>query len=138
VKYLLDTNVLSELRPRPSRHPGVLAWFATVNEDDLFTSVIVLGEIRRGIGKIRASDTAFAARLEAWLTALKADYADRALPIDGAVADVWGAFDRRRLPPEPDGLIAATALRHGMTLVTRNLDHVAGTGVATLNPWEWA
>jgi predicted nucleic acid-binding protein len=137
VKYLLDTNVFSELRPRPNGHPRVLSWLATVNEDDLFTSVIVLGEIRRGIEKIRASDTAFAARLEAWLTALKTDYADRALPIDGAVADIWGAFDRRRLPPEPDGLIAATALRHGMTLVTRNVDHVAGTGVATLNPWAW-
>jgi toxin FitB len=137
VKYLLDTNVFSELRPRPNRHPGVLAWLATVNEEDLFTSVIVLGEIRRGIEKIRASDAGFATRLEAWLTVLKTDYADRALPIDGAVAEVWGAFDRQRLPPEPDGLIAATALRHGMTLVTRNIDHVAGTGVVTLNPWAW-
>ena len=137
MKYLLDTNVFSELRPRPNRDPGVLSWFATVNEADLFTSVIVLGEIRRGIEKIRASDAAFAARLEAWLTTLKADYADRALPVDSAVADVWGAFARRQLPPEPDGLIAATALRHGMTLVTRNVDHVAGTGVATLKPWTW-
>jgi predicted nucleic acid-binding protein len=138
VRYLLDTSVLSELRPRPDRHPGVLAWFATVNEEDLFTSVLVLGEIRRGIEKIRASDAAYAARLETWLAVLKADYADRALPIDGAVADVWGAFDRRGLPPEPDGLIAATALRHGMTLITRNAGHVAGSGVATLNPWAWA
>jgi len=138
VTYLLDTNVLSELRPRANRHPGVLAWFMAVNEEDLFTSVLVLGEIRRGIERVRAYDAAFAARLEAWLTVLKADYADRALPIDRAVADVWGTFDRRQLPPEPDGLVAATALRHGMTLVTRNVEHVAGTGVATLNPWTWA
>jgi predicted nucleic acid-binding protein len=137
VKYLLDTNVFSELRPRPNRHPGVLAWLAAVSEEDLFTSVLVLGEIRRGIEKVRVSDAAFASRLEAWLVALKADYADRALPIDSAVADVWGTFDRRQLPPEPDGLIAATALRYGMILVTRNVDHVAGTGVATLNPWAW-
>ena len=137
MKYLLDTNVFSALRPRPNRHPRVLSWLATVNEEDLFTSVIVLGEIRRGIEKIHASNPAVAARLEAWLTTLKADYAERALPVDAAVADVWGAFDRRRVPPEPDGLIAATALRHGMTLVTRNVDHVAGTGVATLNPWGW-
>ena len=80
MKYLLDTDVFSELRPRPNRHRRVLSWLATVNEEDLFTSVIVLGEIRRGIEKIRASDPAFAARLEAWLTALKADFADRALP----------------------------------------------------------
>jgi len=114
----------------------VQVWLGSVDSADLFTSVIVVGEIRRGIEKIRPTDPVFASQLELWLRRLKADYQDRLLSITEEIAEFWGTICPNAPLPEPDGLIAATALHHGMTLVTRNVEHVQRSGVKVLNPWE--
>jgi toxin FitB len=107
-----------------------------VPSDDLFTSVIVIGEIRRGIEKIRPADPVFASRLELWLHALQSDYQGRLLSITEEIAEFWGTLCPNDPLPEPDGLKAATALYHGMTLVTRNVEHVQRSGVNLLDPWQ--
>jgi predicted nucleic acid-binding protein len=134
--FLLDTNVLSELRKKRRNEPKVQSWLGSVDSEDLFTSVIVVGEIRRGIEKIRPAGSVFASQLELWLRGLQVNYQDRILPITEEIAEFWGTICPNELLPEPDGLIAATALHHGMTLVTRNVEHVKRSGVKILNPWE--
>lgn len=99
-------------------------------------SVLTLGEIRSGIERIRRRDPAQARALEAWLTRLRRGYGDRTLPISPEVGDRWGRLNAVRPLPTVDSLIAATALEHGLTLVTRNVDDYAGTGVALFNPFE--
>jgi toxin FitB len=134
--FLLDTNVLSELRKKRKTDSKVQGWFGSVESEDLFTSVIVVGEIRRGIEKIRPTDSVFASRLELWLRRLQAEYQDRILSITEEIAEFWGTICPNDPLTEPDGLIAATALHHGMTLVTRNVEQVQRSGVKLLNPWE--
>jgi predicted nucleic acid-binding protein len=134
--FLLDTNVISELRKRRRNDSKVQVWLSSVPSDDLFTSVIVIGEIRRGIEKIRPADPVFASRLELWLHALQSDYQGRLLSITEEIAEFWGTLCPNDPLPEPDGLIAATALYHGMTLVTRNVEHVQRSGVNLLDPWQ--
>ena|ERR1700736_6647871 len=133
--FLLDTNVVAELRRKRRNERAVQTWLASVKSDDLFTSVIVIGEIGRGIEKIRPNDPAFASRLENWLRIFQTDYKDRILAITEQVAELWGTLCPKNPLPEPDGLIAATAMYHRMTLVTRNVQHVARSGVHCLNPW---
>jgi predicted nucleic acid-binding protein len=133
--FLLDTDVVAELRRKRRNEPAVQTWLASVKSDDLFTSVIVIGEIRRGIEKIRPNDLAFASRLESWLRIFQTDYKERILAITEQVAELWGTLCPNNPLPEPDGLIAATAMYHRMTLVTRNVQHVARSGVQCLNPW---
>jgi predicted nucleic acid-binding protein len=130
VSWLVDTNVLSELRKGERGNPGIHAWFV----EDLFTSVLVLGEIRRGIESVRRRDTPSALALEQWLTRIAADFGDRVLPIDARVADRWGTLNVPDPVPTVDGLLAATALVHDLVLVTRNTRDVAATGVALLDP----
>jgi toxin FitB len=135
VSFLLDTNVVSELlRKRPSAN--VLAWFESVSSSELFLSVITLGEIRKGIELKRASSEVDAGRLEAWFDALALRYRSRILKFDEEAADVWGRImaAHRTLPVE-DSQVAAIALHHRLTLVTRNVRHVARTGVAHLDPF---
>jgi toxin FitB len=129
---------LSGRRPlkRVPRWPKVQGWLDSVDSEDLFTSVIVVGEIRRRIEKIRPTDSVFASKLELWLRRLRLDYQDRILSITEEIAEFWGTICPNDPLPEPDGLIAATALHHGMTLVTRNVQHVQRSGVRLLNPWE--
>lgn len=134
--FLLDTNVVSELRKKRRNDPKVQAWLNSVSSNDLFTSVIVIGEIRRGIENVRPVDPAFASQLELWLRTLQSDYRDRLLSITEEIAEFWGSLCPNDPLPEPDGLIAATALHHGMTLVTRNVEHVRRSGVQLLNPWQ--
>ena len=134
--FLLDTNVVSELRKKRRNEPKVQRWLSSVYSEDLFTSVIVVGEIRRGIEKIRPTDPVFASQLELWLHKLQIDYKDRILSITEEIAEFWGTICPNDPLPEPDGLIAATALHHGITLVTRNVEHVRRSGVKLLNPWE--
>jgi hypothetical protein len=134
--YLLDTNVVSELRKRQRTHPNVQAWFQSAEEDELFVSVLVLGEVRSGIERIRPSDPAQARALERWLKGLEAGYADRVLPVTAAISDRWGRLSASDPPSAMDGLMAATALAHGLTLVTRNVQDVARTGVKLLNPFQ--
>ena len=134
--FLLDTNVISELiKPKPE--PAVVQWIAITDEDLLFISVLTVGEIRKGIASY--PHAARRAKLEAWLTGdLVVRFADRILPIDLAVAERWGRM--AALAGRPlrvvDGLLAATAQHHDLTLVTRNLADVEGTGVAVFNPWS--
>lgn len=131
---LLDTNVLSELRKGSRADAGVREWFEEVADEDLNLSVLVLGEIRRGVERARVNDPAKADVLENWLTGLEEEFSDRILDIDAAIADCWGRVTAAQPTSTTDGLLAATALTHDLTLVTRNIRHVAHTGVRTLNP----
>lgn len=134
MSWLVDTNVLSELRKGNRADKRIRAWFANTEEDDLYTSVLVLGEIRRGIESIRRRDTASAIALEQWLVRLATGFGDRILPVDVRVADRWGALNVPDPVPTIDGLLAATALVHDLVLVTRNVRDVAATGVQVLDP----
>ena len=133
--YLLDTNVVSEARKHQRADPNVLTWLESVADNDLFLSVLVLGEIRKGVEQARTHDPGKARALERWLKGLKQTYADRILPITAAVADKWGCLGAVRPVSTVDGLMAATALVHELTLVTRNVGHVADTGVKVIDPF---
>lgn len=133
--YLLDTCVISELR-KPACNPGVAAWISGIQPDEAFLSVLTLGEIRRGIELHRRKSPAAASGLERWLLGLETHYGDRVLPITPAVADAWGRLSPHRPLPVSDGLIAATALEHKLTVVTRNTSDFARSGVNTLNPFS--
>jgi hypothetical protein len=134
LSWLVDTNILSELRKGKRADAGVRSWFAQSREEELFTSVLVLGELRRGIESIRRRDEPSALALEQWLTRLMASFGDRVLPIDARVADVWGKLNVPNPLPTVDGLLAATALIHDLVLVTRNVRDVPGTGARLLDP----
>lgn len=135
MKYLLDTNVLSEVR-RPRGDVGVKRWISSVPARDLYLSVLTLGEVRRGIGLLRRRDSAQADIYEAWLVTVLRDYADRILPADAEVAEEWGWMN----VPDPisivDGLMAATAKVRNMTFVTRHTADVARTGARLLDPFD--
>ncbi len=137
--FLLDTNVISELiRPKPD--DNLLRWIEETDESILFLSVLTLGEIRKGIASLGSGRRR--GRLESWLQVdLRSRFQDRILPIGEAIADRWGAVSaiaaaKGKPVPVIDGLLAATALHHNLTLVTRNSSDVAGTGVPTLDPWQ--
>ncbi|KQV05749.1 MULTISPECIES: type II toxin-antitoxin system VapC family toxin [unclassified Kitasatospora] len=131
--YLLDTNVLSELRRR-NPDPAVLSWAAKAAP--LFTSALVIGEIRQGVESLRRRDAAQADRLAEWLSTVRHSYADRILPVTAEIAETWGRLTVPDPLPVIDGLLAATAQVHGLTFVTRNVKDVARTGVSVLNPFE--
>lgn len=133
--YLIDTNVLSELRKRERCDAGVSVWLASVEPDELFISVLSLGEIRRGIELVRPRDPASARALDRWLVGLETHYADRILPISSAIADRWGRLSLDQPLPVTDGLLAATGIEHKLTVVTRNTDDFTRSGVNTLNPF---
>jgi toxin FitB len=134
VSFLLDTNVVSEIRKK-TPDPGVATWFASVPADQLFLSVLVVGEIRQGIERLARRDQAQAEIFERWLSRLVDVYHDRIVPITADVAEVWGRLNVPDPVPVVDGLMAATALVHGWTLVTRNADDVTSTGVRLLDPF---
>lgn len=134
MSFLLDTNVWSELRKRRA-DPRVAAWFAGVADEDIFLSVLVVGEIRRGVESIRRRDPDQAATLERWLMGLLRDCAERILPVTREVAEEWGRLTSRKAIPSIDGLLAATARVHGLTLVTRNVRQLAAVGVPLLDPF---
>lgn len=136
LSYLLDTNVLSELRKGPRANNHVRAWLSHVSDEELYLSVLVVGEVRRGVEAIRRRDPRQAASLERWLRRLVADYAERVLPLDLAVAEEWGRLSAVRNVSVIDTLLAATARVHGLVLATRNVRDVAGTGVECVNPFE--
>jgi predicted nucleic acid-binding protein len=133
--YLLDTVVLSELRKR-DRHPGVVGWLKDRPADELFLSAVTIGEIERGIVRQRAKDPAFAEALEVWLDRTIDIYSDRILPVDTRVARRWGSLSGRLGHDGADLLIAATALEHDLTVVTRNVRHFEPTGAAVIDPFE--
>jgi toxin FitB len=133
--FLLDTNVLSELRKGARADVNVQRWLASVDENFIFLSVLVTGEIRRGIEAIRKRDPRAATALARWLDNLMQAHSDRVLPVDAATADEWGRLDARGSLPVVDGLLAATAQVHDLTLVTRNVEDVVGTGIDVLDPF---
>ena len=135
LSYLVDTNVLSELRKGVRTDDRVRAWFSRVADEELFISVVAVGEIRRGIEAIRRRDLRQAASLEHWLRRLVVDHGDRLLPVDLAVAEEWGRLSAIRSSSVVDTLLAATARVHGLTLATRNIRDVAWTGVDCVDPF---
>jgi predicted nucleic acid-binding protein len=137
VTFLLDTNIVCELRKGQRINPHVHAWDVATQDDEKYLSVLTLGEIRRGIERIRRRDVRQARALDSWLRLLVRDYDDRILAVDVSVAEEWGRLMDRPTLPVIDGLLAATALVHGLTLATRNVKDVAGTGVATVNPFAY-
>ncbi len=133
--YLLDTCVLSELR-KSRCNPGVSSWMSGIRPDEAFLSVLTLGEIRRGIEMHRLKNPTGAGNLESWLLGLETHYADRVLPISVAVADRWGRLGLKQRLPVTDGLLAATALEHKLSVVTRNTADFRRSGVSLLNPFS--
>lgn len=134
--YLIDTNIISEVRKGARCDAHVSAWYASIADEDLFLSTLVLGEIRKGIELARRRDADKAAALERWLREVESAFGARVLGIDNAVSDQWGRMGAIRPVSVVDGLLAATALTHGLTLVTRNDRDVAGLGAAVLNPFK--
>jgi predicted nucleic acid-binding protein len=114
----------------------VLAWFAEIDASELFVSVLSLGEIRNGVERLRRrGDARQAEVVEEWFDHLKSDFADRFVTITHQVAERWGALNAELPRPTVDGLLAATALEHDLTFVTRDTRSVETTGVRVLNPW---
>ena len=133
--YLLDTDVLSELRKR-KRDVHVLAWIEPVAPADLFLSTVAVFEIERGIEQRRRDDPAFAQDLATWLDTTLRLYGDRVLPLTVNIARRWGRLSVQIGNKNLDLAIAATALEHGLTVVTRNVTHYSPTGVGVVNPFE--
>jgi toxin FitB len=133
--FLLDTNIISEAR-RKRPDTNVEAWLRTVPEAELYVSVLVVGEIRQGIERLRRRDPSQAAVFETWLSALLRSYADRIVPVTADVAEEWGRLNVPDPLPMIDGLMAATAKLRGWTFVTRNVADLTGCGVRLLNPFE--
>jgi predicted nucleic acid-binding protein len=135
LSYLLDTNVISELRKGDRAEPSVSTWFAGVAEEEIFLSVLTIGEVRRGVESVRRRDPDSAARLDSWLARLTEAHSDRIVPVDRAIAEEWGRMSVPDPLPVVDGLLAATAKILGLTFVTRNIADVEGTGVELLDPF---
>jgi toxin FitB len=131
--YLIDTNIISEVRKGERCDTHVSAWYASIADKDLFLSTLVLGEIRTGVELVRPRDAGKAVALERWLHDVATAFDGRVLGIDNAVSDQWGRMSAIRPVPIIDGLLAATALVNGLTLVTRNDRDVAGLGATVLN-----
>jgi predicted nucleic acid-binding protein len=136
VSFLVDTNVISELRKGERGHPNLRAWAEATGWNALHTSWIAIAEMKRGVELIRRRDKPQGVVLQAWLTEILDRLGDRILPVDRAVAEIWVDL----MVPNPrsplDTLIAATARAHGLTLVTRNVRDFANCGIALLDPWN--
>jgi hypothetical protein len=135
LSYLVDTNVVSELRKGRRCDKNVARWFAGVAAVEIFLSVLTVGEIRRGIENIRRRDIRAALALDGWLEGLLLAHRDRILPVSLEISQEWGQLSVPDPLPAVDGLLAATAKVHGLTLVTRNLQDVERTGLSLLNPF---
>ncbi len=136
MSLLLDTNVISELRKGPRADENVVEWFEGVDEGDIHLSVLVVGELRRGVERLRARDARQAGALEAWLRQVVHDHSERILPVDSRVAEQWGRLTAMRSGSVIDTLMAATAQVFDLVLVTRNVRGVAWTGVSCLDPFD--
>ena len=135
MSYLLDTNVVSELRKKEP-DPHVVRWFEAVESADLYISVLVVGEIRKGIERLRRrGDNRQASTLDRWLGELKDEFGNRLVSVSTAIAERWGTLSAGQPLTVVDGLLAATAIEHGLTLVTREHGALTTTGAVLLDPW---
>jgi toxin FitB len=135
VPYLLDTNVVSEIRKRHP-HPAVLEWWRSVDTASLYLSALSLGEIRLGVERLRRKDPDRADLLDDWLRGLYSAYFDRIVPIDAQIADQWARLNVPHSLPVIDSLLGATAKCRGWILVTPNIKDLDRCGVAVINPFE--
>ena len=136
MNYLFDTNVISELRKGKRCNPNVAHWFADVDEEEIFLSVLTIGEIRIGIDRIQRRDAERAATLKRWLKGLTDTFQEKILPVDREVAEEWGRMNVPNPLPVIDGLLAATAKKHSLFIATRNTRDIARTGVGCVNPFD--
>ena len=138
MKFLVDTNIISEIRKRDRAHPNVVRWVARTPAEEIGTSVLVLAEIRHGIELKRRNDPEQAKSLDRWFSQMRIGLGDRVLPIDEPVAEAWALLGIPDPLPLIDGLLAATAKVHGLTLVTRNVADIAVAGVSLIDPFAVA
>ncbi len=136
MKFLLDTNVISEIRKGDRSNPNVARWVARTPVTDIGTSVLVLAEIRHGIELLRRRDPEQAKSYDRWFSRMRAELADRVLPIDEPVAEAWAMLGIPNPLSPIDGLLAATAKVHDLTFVTRGIAQIAVTGVSVLDPFD--
>jgi len=134
--FLLDTNVVSELRKAARCSRSVLRWYGNSLGEEMFISVVVFGELRCGIERLRPRDPATAHSLEQWMRGLKMTFADRILPVTLEICDQWGHLSAAQNLTVADGLLAATAKCHELTIVTRNERDFQRVGVDYINPFE--
>ena len=135
MSYLVDTNVVSELRKRGRANRGVVDWVGARAPEELFISVLTIGELRRGAARIRRRDPDFGAALDRWVAETAERFRDRILGVDHTIAERWGEVTGRQSVPDVDGLLGATALVHDLVVVTRNVQHIALTGARCLDPF---
>ena len=135
MSFLLDTNVVSEARKGRRADAGVKAWLSSVPSEQLYLSVLVLGEIRQGIEGLRRRDPSQAEALDTWLYGLRREFSERILPVSAEVAEEWGRMNAPDPISSRDGLMAATARVENMTFVTRNIADVERTGVRLFDPF---
>ena len=133
--YLLDTNVISETR-RVKANPKVAAFIASAAASELFVSALTIGELWKGVALKRRTDKLAADQLAGWVQGIETAFASQVLPVDAAVARVWGELGAGKSLPVIDAMLAATALVRGLTLVTRNTRDFAPTGASMLDPWQ--
>lgn len=135
MRYLLDTNVVSELRKGERMDDGVRRWWAEIDPQDPVLSVLVVGELRLGVNRLRQRNTDAAQHLAGWLDSLESVYRDRILDIDEEVTVHWADLNTARPLPVIDSLLGATALAHGLVLVTRDTSSLAETSVPLFDPF---
>ncbi|HEY8125650.1 MAG TPA: type II toxin-antitoxin system VapC family toxin [Methylocystis sp.] len=135
MNFLIDTNVISEFRKGARCDARVASWFASVIDEQLYLSMLTLGEIRRGAEKLRRRDVSGADALDRWLVDVERAFVGRILPVDNDVAEEWGRMSALRTAPVVDCLLAATAKANDLTLVTRNVRDVEGLGAIILDPF---
>jgi toxin FitB len=136
MNMLVDTNVVWELKRGRHARPRVVAWFSNIPGERVFTSVIVLGEVRRGIELVARRDKRQAELLERWYASIREHLSNRVLAVDEPVMMIWSKISVPHMLPAYDGLIAATALAHGMTVVTRNALDYQRAAVDVIDPWS--
>jgi len=136
VRFLLDTNVIAEIRKGSRANVHVRSWFEALDADAVVLSVVTIGEIRKGIENVRRRDPKAARALDRWLRRILTDHRERILSVDLSIAEEWGRLNVPDPLPVIDGLLAATARVHGLALATRNVKDVARCGVDVVNPFE--
>ena len=136
VNYLVDTNVISEIRKGARGHRQVLNWWSSIHRSQVFLSVLTVGEIHRGILGIREKNLHQASHLEAWLEGLIQVFGNRLIPVDQRTALVWAEIRIGRTLPMIDSLMAATAISMNLTFATRNTKDIRDCGVRYINPFE--